>query len=74
MAMEDIIYIKSFDFESILTKESRFTKDGEYMPFVLEGLYVDTEEANELLASIDPDLYVAGSFGGLEISRRSFWM
>lgn len=75
MKDEEIKYLKSFDWSKLLTKNERFNENGEYFPFILEGFYPDRDEANSLLKSIDPDLYIAGdSNGGIEISRESFWI
>lgn len=69
-------FLKSFDYKEILTKEKMFHEfDGEeyYSPFILEGFYVDPDEAEQILQEIDPDLYVSGTYSGIEISRKSFW-
>ena len=76
MENKEIEYLKSFDYSKILTRKERFNEDGDgdYFPFILEGFYPDRDEANKILKSIDPDLYIAGdNNGGIEISRESFW-
>ena len=75
MEKKDIDYLKSLDFSNLINKEKNFDENEEYFPTILQGFYPEIEEAEKVIQEIDPDLYIVGdSNGGIEISRRSYWI